>query len=190
MCDFAGQLTAWLDGELDAAEAAGVESHLQMCGQCHERLEACRRAVSAFEAYCVAYADAGLASRPERKLPRRVLAVSAAGALAAVVATLLLLMPSPQTPAASFGSAPAIRSAPTDDQPVSGTQMAQAQDSNFSPSGLALEIAIPGEDMAPPGALPEGLGFTADIMFAPDGSAQQIQVRPQLTEFERRPNRP
>jgi anti-sigma factor RsiW len=190
MCDFAEKLTAWLDGELAAAEAAEIERHLQLCTECHERLEAYRRAVSAFDSYSAAYADAVLESPSERKLPRPVLAVWAAGALAAVMATLLLLTPPPQVPAASTRTAPGMMSAPIADEPVSATQMAQAQDSNFPPSGLALEIAIPGDDMAPPGAFPEGVGFTADVMLAPDGSAQQIRIRPQLTEFERRPNRP
>jgi len=191
MCDFAGKLTAWLDGELAAAEAAEIERHLRLCAECRERLETYRRAVSAFDGYCAAYADAVLASRSQRELPRRVLRVSAAVALAAVVATLLLLTPPPQVPVASVRSGPGIMSAPIiADEPLSATQMAQAQDGNFPPSGLALEIAIPGDDMAPPGALPEGVGFTADVMLAPDGSAQQIRIRPQLTEFERRPNRP
>ena len=145
--------------------------------------------MSAFDQYCTAYSDAVLAARSDRKPPRRVLLVSAAGAVAAAVAVLLLLAPGPQikiSPVRPTGEA----SAPIAHQPVSAAQAAQAQDANWTPGGLAVEIAIPGDDMAPPGALPEGVGFTADVMLAPDGSAQRIQVRPQLAEFERRPSRP
>ena len=53
------------------------------------------------------------------------------------------------------------------------------------------EAEAPTIDMsAAPGAVPEGVGFTADVMIAPDGSAQQVRLHPQLTEFERRPTRP
>ena len=190
MCEFAGKLTAWLDGELAGTEAALVESHLRLCGECHERLEAYRRAVSAFDQYCAAYSDAVLAARPNRKPLRRVLLVSAAGAVAATVAVLLLVAPGPQIKISPVRQTPAADSAPIAYQPDSAAQVPQAQDTNWTPGGLALEIAIPGDDMAPPGALPEGVGFTADVMLAPDGSAQRIQVRPQLTEFERRPSRP
>jgi hypothetical protein len=51
-----------------------------------------------------------------------------------------------------------------------------------------LEIAIPGEAIFAPGALPEGIGFTVDVTIAADGWAQPMQVRPQLAEFERRAN--
>ena len=189
MCDFAGKLTAWLDGELAANEATGVERHLQLCSECQERLEAYRRAVSAFDEYCAAYSDSVLAARSDGKPIRRALALSAAGAVAATVAALLLIVPRPQIPVSPVRSMAAANAAIAY-QPASAAQVVQAQDANWTPSGVALEIAIPGDDMAPPGALPEGVGFTADVMLAPDGSAQQIQVRPQLTEFERRPSRP
>jgi hypothetical protein len=56
------------------------------------------------------------------------------------------------------------------------------------PAAPALEIAIPGDAIFPPGAFPPGISFTADVTIAPDGSAQQIRLQPQLVEFERRSN--
>ena len=56
------------------------------------------------------------------------------------------------------------------------------------PAAPALEIAIPGDAIFPPGAFPPGISFTADVTIAPDGSAQQIRLQPQLVEFERRTN--
>ena len=60
------------------------------------------------------------------------------------------------------------------------------EDTNPFPGAPAIEIAIPGDAIFPPGAAPPGVSFTADVMIAPDGSAQQIRLRPQLTQFERR----
>jgi hypothetical protein len=53
-----------------------------------------------------------------------------------------------------------------------------------------VEIAIPADAIFPPGAVPEGFSFAADVTIAPDGSAQQIGLRLQLAEFERRSTRP
>ena len=61
---------------------------------------------------------------------------------------------------------------------------------HWPPAPPAVEIAIPADAIFPPGAAPEGVSFAADVTIAPDGSAQQIRLRPQLTEFERRPTRP
>jgi anti-sigma factor RsiW len=66
----------------------------------------------------------------------------------------------------------------------------QAQATNWLPPEPAVEIAIPADAIFPPGAVPEGVSFTAEVAIAPDGSAQQIRLRPQLTEFERRSTRP
>jgi hypothetical protein len=52
------------------------------------------------------------------------------------------------------------------------------------PAGPAIEIAIPGEALFPPGALPPGFGFVADVNIATDGSEQRIRLYPQLTGFE------
>jgi putative zinc finger protein len=54
------------------------------------------------------------------------------------------------------------------------------------PGAPAVEIAIPADAIFPPGAVPPGVDFTADVTMASDGSAQQIRLRPQLTEFQRR----
>ena len=51
------------------------------------------------------------------------------------------------------------------------------------PAGPAIEIAIPGEAVFPPGAIPPGFGFVADVNIASDGSAQRMRLHPQLTGF-------
>jgi hypothetical protein len=50
--------------------------------------------------------------------------------------------------------------------------------SNWLPAAPALEIAIPAEAMFPPGAVPEGVSFTADLTIGADGSAQRVRLLP------------
>jgi anti-sigma factor RsiW len=61
---------------------------------------------------------------------------------------------------------------------------------NALPGAPAVEIAIPADALFPPGAVPPGVVFTADVTIVPDASAQQISFRPQLAQFERRLTRP
>jgi hypothetical protein len=60
------------------------------------------------------------------------------------------------------------------------------ENTNLLPGAAAVEIAIPADAIFPPGAVPAGVSFTADVTMASDGSAEQIRLRPQLTEFETR----
>lgn len=53
----------------------------------------------------------------------------------------------------------------------------------------AIEIAIPAEAIFPPGAVPEGMSFVADLSIAADGSAKQMRLQPQISELERRTQR-
>jgi hypothetical protein len=45
------------------------------------------------------------------------------------------------------------------------------------PMDTAIQIAIPAEAMFPPGAMPAGVNFIADLRIAPDGSVQQVRLR-------------
>jgi hypothetical protein len=40
----------------------------------------------------------------------------------------------------------------------------------------AVQIAIPADAMFPPGAMPKGLNFIAELSIAPDGSVKQIRL--------------
>ncbi len=59
------------------------------------------------------------------------------------------------------------------------------ENASLLPGAPAVEISVPADAIFPPGAIPEGVSFTADVTMASDGSAEQIRLRPQLTEFER-----
>ena len=74
---------------------------------------------------------------------------------------------------------------------VAGTQRRNSnpapnsiQSKNASPAEPAIEIAIPAEAIYPPGAVPEGVNFIADIAIAADGSLQPVGLRPRLVGFE------
>ena len=67
---------------------------------------------------------------------------------------------------------------------------AQVQNVGAFATEPPIEIAIPADAMFPPGALPEGMSFMADLTIAADGSTQRLGLRPRLTGFERRGNQP
>lgn len=58
------------------------------------------------------------------------------------------------------------------------------------PDQAPVYIAIPADALFPPGALPEGVGFVADVNLRPDGSAQRLRLQPQLVGLQRRGARP
>jgi len=218
MCDFAEKLMVWLDQELPDDDAATVERHLQVCPECGDRVEAYRRVSGAFDRYCDAYCDALPAPNPRRRLTRTVLTISGGVAVAAAVAMFFLLAARSRVQPAAPGAAPipavvdAAKALPLahEAQPAAAEirtvaqakrrrgaehvkQAAaprQSEETSWLASEPAVEIAIPADAIFPPGAVPEGVGFTADVTIAPDGSARQVRLRPQLTEFERRPTRP
>ena len=217
MCEYSEKTAAWLDEEISIDDAVAVEHHLGACKECRGRLEMYRRVSGAFEAYCDAYAETVMVNKAGRKRWRRVLAstLAAAAAVAAVFLVSSLthlrrpIIPvsvmtehaavarpplSPDT-LAQTTTAPASTSLQRDGgRPargkVSAASLAQSQEPRWSADEPMLEIAIPGDAIFAPGALPEDLGFTADVTFAPDGWPQQMQMRPHLAEFERRATQP
>ena len=210
MCEFSGRLIAWLDRELPAEDAADVERHLESCAECRSSVEAYRQVTTAFDQYCDAYCEA-MASVAGGKRRRRVLRGWEAAALAAAaIAALFLFVArahvqlSPvgaPAPLAGTSAAPHANLAAdgrqggmpmnsSAEQTGRATASTQSYDVSGLPAGPAVEIAIPADAILPPGAVPEGVSFTADVTIAPDGSAQQIRLRPQLTEYERRSSQP
>jgi hypothetical protein len=211
MCEFSGKLIAWLDCELPAEEAAEVERHLESCAECRSCVEAYNRVSGEFDAYC----DAAMASSAGRGAPRWAQVAAAAGAVAALVA-LFFAMPRTRveppafhaqqaevaaSPAIVAAAAPASVSptiqrvhrrqaiAPVQIQDANATP-AQNQNAYLPPDGPMIQIAIPADEMFPPGAVPEGIHFVADLTIAADGSAARLRLRPRLTSFERRTTQP
>jgi len=46
------------------------------------------------------------------------------------------------------------------------------------PADPTIEIVIPADALFPPGTLPEGAGFVADLRLAADGSPASVALRP------------
>jgi hypothetical protein len=190
MCEFSSKLIAWLDHELPDAEAAAMDQHVPACRACREQADAFREVSHAF-AVC-ARAVPPLAAHSSRLW----LLVPAAIA-AAVFAVFLLsphrlpsIQPGVQQRAEAVAPVPATvrRKAPVavaavlhprvtrrvKTQPASNLQ----QGSRWQPAEPAIQIFIPADALFLPGALPEGVGFVADLKLAAAGSSGGIALRP------------
>lgn len=55
-------------------------------------------------------------------------------------------------------------------------------------NGSAIQVAIPADAMFPPGAMPEGVNFVAEVQLGADGNVRQLQLRPGLVSLQRRSN--
>jgi hypothetical protein len=209
MCDFPGKLIAWLDHELPEREAAEVRQHVQGCKECQNRVKVYEQVGKAVDSYC----DGALASN----VPGGRICWQLALLAAAVVGIALLLVfprarveqtmthqPAAATPAlhdATTIASPAIafETPPAPEKPQKpqrnvhqhpATPAAQNPARNWLSAGPAIQIAIPAEAMFPPGAVPEGINFVADLSIGPDGSAQGLRLQPRLVGLERRSTRP
>jgi Putative zinc-finger len=210
MCDFLGKLIAWLDHELPPEEAAEVERHLTSCCECRSGVDAYKRVSGEFDAYC----DAAIASRVRREVPRWAPVVLGAGAAAALVA-LFLAIPRTRVDSPAFHRPQTVVAAspvlvrnvlPASVSPAQRVHRRRAvtpasirnanaasvpnQDANVLPDEPMIQIAIPADEMFPPGAVPEGMHFVADLSIAADGSAERLRLRPRLAGFERRTRQP
>jgi Putative zinc-finger len=211
MCEFSQKLVAWLDRELPAEEAAEVERHLAGCSECRSCVDAYKKVSGEFDAYC----DAAIESSTRHGAPRWAPVAAAAGAVAALVG-LFFAMPRTSIGPPAFdvqqvevATSPVIV-AVTDSASVSPTvhkvrrrqavapvsirnansAPVQSQNAYFLPDEPMIQIAIPADEMFPPGAVPEGIHFVADLTIAADGSAERLRLRPRLAVFERRTTEP
>jgi anti-sigma factor RsiW len=213
MCDFSGRLIAWIDGEVGPDEAAGVEQHIAVCGECRNCVREFGQVSGAFEEYCEQVARFEERHQATRVTPvlwaaAIVLAVILAyprphGAPAVLqpnVTAAAQTSPSPAALTARIAAAPesrstlprAIRRRPrTDTQRNQGAACCAPAKEEVQPRDWVVDepsvhIAIAAAAMFPPGAVPEGVSFVADLSIGADGSARQVRLQPQISEFERR----
>jgi hypothetical protein len=204
MCELSGKLVAWLDQELEIDEMAQMQRHIQNCVECRSQLDVCQAVSRKFDAYL----DAVVASKAQHRVPRAVsvLSVAATAALAAAIFLAIqqkhIESPLVPVPAIGMASSTVVHEAAPVPAPTRAVRrrhvehpaqnsLAQNQiATNWTPPEPAIQIAIPAECMFPPGAVPEGVNFTADLKIAADGSAQQIRLRPRLIGFERSTTQP
>jgi len=181
MCDFSGRLVAWMDRELPDNEAADVERHLRDCSECRGRIDAYERVSRAFVAYC----DAAMEEKTPRRLPRWVLVLSSAAAATAIL--FLVFQPASvkqipvRPPVAVAFPASVLENAPEQVRRVHrrhGIAPVKTPNANGALPEPVIQIAIPVEAMFPPGAVPEGITFIADVSMAADGSVQGLRLQP------------
>lgn len=182
MCDVQAKLIAWFDRELSPDEAANLERHIEGCKECCSRLAAYEQASQTFDVYC----DALVAAQTRHRVPPWV-PVLASAVVAAVVMFLVFprtrIEPPTLTPTITAASVPVPR--PPAPRPAPRRTIhkrhavppVQEQAATWRPMETAVQIAIPAEAMFPPGAMPTGLNFIAELSIAPDGSVKQVRLR-------------
>jgi anti-sigma factor RsiW len=220
MCDFSGRLIAWLDKELPEEEAAVVERHLQVCLECQTGLVAYQQASRTFDAYCDAEITSERRRSMPRWIPVMSAGAAAAVAIAAMFLTSprgRVVRPpiNSQTAHSSRATDPGVPAAhpvvalQTPPSAVSrvkrvdrrnavappqrrsaGAAPAQIYNAGALPAEPAIEITIPSDAMFPPGAVPEGVSFVADVTLGTDGSAERLRLQPRFVTLERRATRP
>ena len=184
MCEFATKLVAWLDRELDPAEAAAVERHVAECPECRELAKVYQDVSLAFARY---REDAALPQdMPRSKRRPPILAIASAVAAAAAIVLFFAMSRSPEqtlhidvapppAPTAfsteiSKPSAPVIRAHTVTRKPV--------EVQNWIPVRPTIQIAIPSDALFAPGAVPDGFAFAADLSLAADGSPAVLVLKP------------
>ena len=202
MCEYSKRLIAWMDGELSESEAVEVEQHVRACPACGKCFSACEEICHEFAAYYAAFTQ----TRPivrSRKVFRWVPVAAAVGAFAAMLAIAFMPRSTKQVPevqqvvAASSlvvtapvaeTSAPASRSAPEDHYPPyrqqkaitvgrpSRTTKLESTSADWAMAEPAIQIVIPAAAMFPPGAVPEGVTYIANVSLGVNGSVQGIQL--------------
>jgi hypothetical protein len=183
MCNYSGRLIAWLDGELAEDEMANVHRHVQECIECQSQMDAYEEVSNAFDSYY----DTAVASKVRRRVPRWVPVLSAAAAIAAVIAVLLVSWPRGRVePLVLRSTVTATPPAIVVEKVAAPAKTAHrrhaisnvlSQNTNWL-AEPRIQTAIPADAMFPPGAVPEGISFIAELSIAADGSAQQLHLRP------------
>jgi hypothetical protein len=188
--------------------------HLETCDECRGQIGVFANVSREVDAYC----NEEMALHDRRVTAPWASLTIAAGAVTAVIALFLAFPRARVTPStvhlppvatanslavagnAMPVSAPPIhrnhrRHAGTDELklvPVQSEDSAPAQGliAYDSPEEPMIQIAIPADEVFPPGAVPEGVNFIADLTIAADGTAEGMRLRPMLAGFERRTTRP
>ena len=180
MFDFSGRLVAWMDRELPDNEAADAERHVRDCSECRRRVDAYKQVSRAFVAHCDAVMDGTTRRRP-RWVPVLASATAAAAVLFLVFQPASVKQIPVLPPVADASPAIILETAPKPVKTVHrrrGIAPAKTPNANWALPETAIQIAIPVEAMFPPGAVPEGITFIADVSMAADGSVQRLRLQP------------
>jgi anti-sigma factor RsiW len=182
MCDFDKNLIAFMDGELADNEAATIAQHVSTCDDCRVRLASYENVSRDFAAYYAAAAPKSAVVGVNRSVRRW--APYVAGAAAAIVIALILLPRAhqPTQPATQEANAPpsaSIEPAVVAIQPVTqppalakrrAPSRRAAQSAAQPPSEPVVQIVIPADAMFPPGAMPDGVVYVANLNYTNGGA--------------------
>jgi anti-sigma factor RsiW len=188
MCDFSGRLIAWMDGELAESDALALEQHVPACAACRECLLSYETASREFAAYYEGSTGTAIAPTPKRRLPLWVPIAASVAAVAAMLAIAFVPRTAKQVPAVQqvaaipspAATAPIVQATSPVVQPVAKRHAAPHKTSRNTDWAMvepAIQIAIPADAMFPPGAVPEGVTYIANVSLGPDGSVQGIQLQ-------------
>jgi hypothetical protein len=183
MCDVQAKLIAWLDGELSSVEADDVSRHIKGCQECRGQLATYKLVSETFDVYCEAIVAVKTPHRISRWVPVLASAVVAAVVMFLVFPQRRVEPPPTLPPTVTVGSVPVSMAHTSELAPrktihkrhaVSPVQDRPVQ---WQPTETAVQIAIPADAMFPPGAMPKGMNFIAELSIALDGSVQQVRLR-------------
>ncbi len=164
MCEYSGRLIAWMDGELPGEEDTNVEWHVGQCAECRQAVNGYAEVSGAF----LAGYEAEMAAQPRPKTSRW--AIGGVAAAAAILAAILFappraeqlsvfVPPPPHAPAMAFEKPPGpmvrVRSR--------HSAAASPVRSPWIVVEPSVEVALPADALFPPGAVPQGFSFIADV---------------------------
>jgi hypothetical protein len=174
MCEYSGRLIAWLDNELldqelPDREATNVEWHVRHCAECQKAVNAYKEVSGAF---LVCY-QAAMVARPRSRMKWQI-----AGGVAAAMAILALVLLARQQPQLEKFSVhlPSPAHAPTmafeksaPPAPAVAVRLQRAAPAPMHSQWMAeepvVEVALPADALFPPGAVPQGFSFIAEVRF-------------------------
>ena len=179
-------LVAWIDGELHPLEAARVEDHVKECGKCAARVESYRGISDEVRVWSRAQPHAPLRAR--WRVGRTAAWAAVAAAAVVVLGAALYSRPEPRRevalmtrPQVDLRAETRLSSAPAVTAPVRTRERAVARRPAVEPvvyAGAVVRVALPADELLPPGAVPAGTQILADVTFAADGSPTAIRLLP------------
>lgn len=150
MCEVNGpRLLAWMDGEMEGREGEEIAAHVRGCAECNASL-ARFRAVSAEVADCRDQIARGRGPSGRREWIR-------IAAIAAVVLLAILI---------NWGAGGIQR------------RKAGAPYSAREAPVTVIRVAVPIDEILPPGAAPAGISLQGDLVLAQDGTPVAIRLAP------------
>jgi anti-sigma factor RsiW len=191
MCEYSGRLIAWMDGELPGGEAAEVEWHVSQCAECRRNVNAYAEVSQSFLA-CYETAMTAQPRRTTSRWALGSLAAAAVILVAILLAQpraehlAAIVPPPPHAPAMAFEKTLSplarvrLRPRATHDHSL----WSRLRNADFSRSSIpsrdqrerltpvvqpwiavepSVEVALPADALFPPGAVPEGFSFIADV---------------------------